>query len=49
MTDLEKIQRMQDCNWVPANQYWREKYLSSLAKLVAAHQKIKELESQLEK
>lgn len=49
MTDLEKIQRMQDCNWIPANQYWREKYESSQAKLLAAQQKIKELEAIQEK
>lgn len=49
MTDLERIQLMQDCNWKPASQYWREKYESSQAKLLAAQQKIKELEALLEK
>lgn len=24
--DLERIRLMKDCNWKPANQYWKEKY-----------------------
>lgn len=44
MTDLEKIQRMQDCNWIPANQYWRERYLEALNEVQKLKQQIQELE-----
>lgn len=49
MTDLERVKRMQSYNWVPASQYWRELYERAYAKLLAAEQKIKELQSPSEK
>ena len=44
MTDLERVQRMADCNWKPASQYWHELYLKSQAEIEKRKQKIKELE-----
>ena len=26
MTDLEKVKMMEDMNWKPAAQYWKEQY-----------------------
>ena len=45
MTDLERIQLMQDCNWKPASQYWYERYLEALNEVQKLKQQIQELES----
>lgn len=44
MTDIERIKLMRDCNWKPANQYWRELYEQSQAKVAELEQKIQLME-----
>jgi hypothetical protein len=45
MTDLEKVQRMAECNWKPASQYWHELYVKSQAEVADLKLKIKKLET----
>ena len=52
MTDLERIKFMQDCNWKPAGQYWRELYERSQATVAKQAEELVELKhyiKQLEK
>lgn len=44
MTDKERVQLMRDCNWKPANQYWRELYLESQQLITKLKLRIQELE-----
>jgi hypothetical protein len=44
MNDLDRIKLMQDCNWKPANQYWRELYEASQKKIKVLEQRLAELE-----
>lgn len=44
MTDKERVEHMADCNWKPANQYWREQYVNRCAEIEQLKQRIKELE-----
>ena len=44
MSDLDRVQFMQACNWKPANQYWYEKYLEQLNEVQKLKQRLAELE-----
>lgn len=44
MTDLERVVHIQNCNWKPANQYWRELYSKSQEQVEELKRKIQELE-----
>jgi hypothetical protein len=44
MTDAERVQRMADCNWKPAVQYWHELYIKSQQQVAELKRKIQELE-----
>lgn len=45
MTDLERVKLIQDYNWKPASQYWRELYLKSQEQIEELKRKIQELEN----
>ena len=44
MSDKERIKHMQDCNWKPAAQYWRELYERSQTDIAKLKKQIAELE-----
>ena len=47
MNDLERVKHMRDCNWKPANQYWRELYEASQAKVTELEQKLQQSEQRV--
>jgi len=44
MTDLERVKFMADCNWKPANQYWRELYERSQLHVKALEKQLADLD-----
>lgn len=48
MTDLDKIKHMEELNWKPASQYWREQCNIKRKKLVEAAEEIERLRDKLE-